>query len=167
MFGRANSNFPAAEEASVANNSSQVYVVQLGTATDWQQLVTGNYDTAFRKGTTGSIGLYTCGNTFGFQGASSSYYSIVQYGTDTDWNDFDDTIQHGYGPSQSAARVFKKNNIVSVWGSPSSGSWNDPTTSLTGANINTLNSFPSGSTVNSVAVQVAGSTATMLLISVS
>jgi hypothetical protein len=167
MFGRAGSQFPAAEEASVASNSNQVYVVQLGTDTDWQQLVTGNYDTAFRKGTTGSIGLYTCGNTFGFQGASSSSYSISQYGTDTDWNAFDDTIQHGYGPSQSAARVFIKNNIVSVWGSPSNGSWNSPTTSLTGANINTLNSFPSGSTVNSVAVQVAGSTDTMLLISVS
>ena len=168
MFGRANSNFPAAEEASVSNNSNQSYVVQLGTDTDWQQLVTGNYDTAFRKGTTGSIGLHTCGNTYGFQGSSATYHSITQYGTDTDWNDFDDTIQHGYGPSQTTARVFKKNNIVSVWGSPSSGGgWNSPTTSIEGVNINTLNSFPSGATVNSVAVQVAGGAETMLLVSVS
>lgn len=167
MFGRANSNFPANESASVSNYSSQTYVVQLGTDTDWQQVLTGNNDSAFRKGTTGSIGLYVCGNTYGFQGANGTSFSITQVGTDTDWNAFDDTIQHGYGHSQSAARVFKKNNIVSVWGYPGNGGWNSPTTSLTGANINTLNSFPSGSTVNSAAVQVAGTSATMLLISVS
>jgi len=167
MLGRADSMFPANEEASISNGSSQTYVVQIGTDTDWQQVISGNYDSAFRKGTAGSVGLYTCGNTFGFQGASSSYYTLSQYGTDTDWDVFDDTINHGYGSQQASARCFKKNGVISLWGSPSSGSWNSPTSSLSGVNANTLYNFPSGSTVNSLSVRTAGTSNTVLLLSVS
>ena len=163
MFGKANSQFPAALEASISNGSNQTYVVQIGTDTNWQQVITGDYDTVFRK----NSGLYTCGNTFGFYGASSSNYDITQYGTDTDWNDFDDSIQHGYGTSQTSARCFEKNGVISIWGQPSSGAWNSPTTNVEGINANTLYNFPSGATVDSLSVNVAGSTNTTLILSVS
>lgn len=163
MAGRANSQFPASETSSVSNGSNQTYMIKLGTSTNWQQLVTGNYDSAFRKGSK----LYTCGNTYGFNGASSSYYAKREFSTDTDWNDFDDTIQHGYGSGQSSARIFKKNNDIKIWGYPSTGAWNSPTSNVSALSLSSLNSFPTGATINSVAVQVAGSTNTMLIMSVS
>ena len=163
MFGRANNQFPSALEASVSNGSSQTYVVQIGTDTNWQQLITGDYDTVFRK----NSGLYTCGNVTGFYGASSTNYSLSQFGTDTDWDDFDDSIQHGYGTGQSSARCFKKNGVIKIWGQPISGSWNSPDTVVSGINANTLYNFPSGATVNSVSVNVAGTTSTVLILSVS
>jgi hypothetical protein len=167
MFGRAGQEFPSDLDSSIARNSSQTYVVQIGTDTDWQQLVLGNYDVAFRKGSTGSIGLYVCGNMSGFQGSPNVSYNIAQYGTDTDWDVFDDSIQHGYGASQASARCFKKNGVISLWGQPGSGAWNSPTTNVTGINANTLYNFPSGSTINSLSVNVAGSQNTVLILSVS
>jgi len=167
MLGRAGQEVPSDLDSSIARFSNQTYVVQIGTDTDWQQLVLGSYDAAFRKGTTGSIGLYVCGNTYGFVGASSSSHTIAQYGTDTDWDVFDDSIQHGYGPSQSAARCFKKGGVISMWGYPSSGAWNSPTTNVEGINANTLYNFPSGATINALSVNVAGGANTALILSIS
>jgi hypothetical protein len=167
MFGRAGQEFPSDLDASIARFSNQTYVVQIGTDTDWQQLVLGNYDVAFRKGSTGSIGLYVCGNMSGFQGSPNVSYDIAQYGTDTDWDVFDDSIQHGYGASQASARCFKKNGVISLWGQPGSGAWNSPTTNVAGIDATTLYSFPSGGTINSLAVNVAGSQNTVLILSVS
>jgi hypothetical protein len=163
MFGRAASQFPVNLEASISTNSNQTYVIQIGTDTNWQQLITGDSDTVFRK----NSGLYTCGNTYGFTGASSTYYDILQYGTDTDWNDFDDSIQHGYGTSQSSARCFEKNSIIKIWGQPSGGAWNSPTSNVEGIDATTLYNFPSGSTVGSLSVNVSGGSNTTLILSVS
>lgn len=163
MFGRANTQFPSALEASISNGSSQTYVVQIGTDTNWQQLITGDYDSVFRK----NSGIYTAGNTSFFTGVSSTNYDISQYGTDTDWDDFDDSIQHGYGTSQTSARCFKKNGVIKIWGSPSSGAWNSPTSTVEGIDATTLYNFPSGATINALSVNVAGGTNTTLILSIS
>lgn len=164
MFGRANQQFPVNLDASISTYSAQTYVVQIGTDQNWQQVVAGDYDSAFRKN---SGQLYACGNTSGFNGVSSSYHNITQVGSTADFDAFDDTISHGYGRGQSSARVFKKAGVLKIWGSPSSGGWNSPTTNISDVALSSLNSFPTSSTVNSVAILTAGSNSTMIIVSVS
>lgn len=164
MFGKANPEFPVNEEASISINSDQTYVVQIGTDTDWQQIIIGGSDGAFRKN---NGRLYLTGNTYGFIGFVAGSYSLVQAGTDSDWDAFDDSIEHGYGTGQTAARCFKKGGVIKIWGSPATGSWNSPTSNLSGSAITTLNSFPSGATVNAVSVNARGTSTTGIIISVS
>ena len=89
--------------------SNRISPVQLGTASDWDEIESGNNFTIARK-TTGSIWSWGTTNTYGQQGRGNTTVasSPVQIGSGTDWN----SVSAGY--QQSFA--IKSNSTLWAWG---------------------------------------------------
>jgi len=93
----------------LGDTSNRISPVQLGTASDWDQIESGNSFIIARK-TTGSIWSWGITNNYGQQGRGNTTVSSspVQIGSGTDWN----SVSAGY--QQSFA--VKSNSTLWAWG---------------------------------------------------